>query len=213
MTSGPLPSGSGLPAPTAVAEQLPASRVVDPAIRPLWGPMPTLVGLAHAVRCPAGDNLGLHAAIYRAAPGSVLVVDGSGGVPALAGGNVCAIAQRRGIAGMVVDGNVRDLAEIRAMGFPVLARGVFPKPGVKRDPGGTGSARVGGVLVHDGDVVVASEEGTVVVPAEGAEAVLAAAIAKEAGEAERGLDAWEGAHRETVTAALRAAGDDAGLPD
>lgn len=199
--------------PTAVAELLDAGQVMDPAIRPLWEPMPTVVGPAHVVRCAPGDNLALHAAVYRATPGSVLVVDSGGEAPAVAGGNVCAIAQRRGSAGMVVDGNVRDLGEIRAMGYPVLARGVFPKPGVKRDPGSQGQAVVGGVLVRDGDVIVADVEGIVVVPAERGAEVLAAAAAKEAREAEQGLDVWEANHRATVTAALEAAGDTTGLPD
>ena len=73
----------------------------------------------------------LHAAIYRAAPGSVIVVESGDVDHALAGGNVCAVAQRNGIAGFVVDGVIRDLAEIRAMRFPVFARGVIPIPGSK----------------------------------------------------------------------------------
>ncbi len=73
----------------------------------------------------------LRAAIYRADPGSVVVESGDLDY-ALAGGNVCAVASRRGIAGFVLDGLIRDLGEVRELGFPVFARGVIPKPGVKR---------------------------------------------------------------------------------
>ncbi len=66
----------------------------------------------------------LHAAIYRAPAGSVVVVEAGGDDYALAGGNVCAVAQRNGIAGFVLDGAVRDVAEIRALQFP-LRRNIF----------------------------------------------------------------------------------------
>lgn len=68
----------------------------------------------------------LHAAIHRAEPGSVLVIECGDLHHALAGGNVCAVAQRRGITAFVADGLIRDVAEVRSMGFPVFARGVIP---------------------------------------------------------------------------------------
>ena len=80
----------------------------------------------------ARDNLMLHAAIYRAEPGSVIVVESGDLDYALAGGNVCAVAQRRGIAAFVLDGVIRDLGEVREAGFPVFARGVIPIPGAKK---------------------------------------------------------------------------------
>ncbi len=94
-----------------------------------------------------------------------MVVEAGGDDYALAGGNVCAVAQRNGIAGFVLDGAVRDVAEIRALQFPVFCRGVFPKPGSKDFVGSLGAAvTCGGVRVACGDVVVADEEGIVVVP-------------------------------------------------
>src|SRR3954464_1853636 len=91
--------------PTApLADLLGHAQVLDLGIRSLWSPVPRLAGPAFTVRGPPGDNLMLHAAIPRAAPGSVVVVESGDVEYALAGGNVCAVAQRRGIAGFVVDG-------------------------------------------------------------------------------------------------------------
>ncbi|GHH44557.1 RraA family protein [Streptomyces candidus] len=188
---------------TTLAELLGHEQVMDMGVRPLWNGMPRVAGPAFTVRCPAGDNLMLHAAIYRAAPGSVVVAEAGDVDFALAGGNVCAVAQRRGIAAFVIDGAVRDLAEIRDMGFPVVARGVIPIPGTKaavaphNEP-----VRCGGVTVHSGDVVVADEEGVVVVPAARRQDVLADARAQFAKEASQSLDDWEAAHRARVEKAL-----------
>jgi 4-hydroxy-4-methyl-2-oxoglutarate aldolase len=193
--------------PTTFAEGLTRERVMDIGIRPLWAPMPRIAGPAYPVRCAPGDNLMLHAAIYRAAPGAIIVVEAGGCDFAVAGGNVCAVAQRRGIAAFVVDGVIRDLAETRARGFPVFARGVIPIPGV-RDALGVlnGPVRCGGVDVAPGDVVVADEEGIVVLPAARAAALLTDAQAKAAREEAQSLDAWEQAHRARVEEILKKKG-------
>jgi 4-hydroxy-4-methyl-2-oxoglutarate aldolase len=185
---------------TTLADQLGRSQVMDFAVRPLWTPAPRIAGPAFTVQCPPGDNLMLHAAIHRAAPGSVIVVDAGGDVDhALAGGNVCAVAQRRGVAGFVADGVLRDLAEIRESAFPVFARGVLPIPGAKAQARPLNvRVRCGGVLVEAGDVVVADEEGVVVVPRGRRAEVLDAARAQLAKEAEDTLDAWERRHAERV---------------
>ena len=102
---------------------------------------------------------------------------------------------------------IRDLAETRARGFPVFARGVVPFPGGKDKVGALNSpVRCGGVQVHPGDIVVADEEGIVVVPAAGAAGVLAAAQAKAAKEEAESLEAWEKAHRARVEEILRQKG-------
>lgn len=171
---------------------------MDPGIRPLWD-APRLVGPAFTVRCAPGENLMLHAAIYRAAPGSVIVVQGGDLDYALAGGNVCAIAQRRGIAGFVLDGLVRDIGEIRDAGFPVFGRGLIPKPGDKSAVAPLNEpVACGGVTVHAGDVIVADEDGVAVVPAGRAESVLDDARARLAKEAAESLGEWEAAHRAKV---------------
>jgi regulator of RNase E activity RraA len=126
----------------------------------------------------------VHAAIYRAAPGDVIVVEAGDVDYAVAGGNVCAIAQRRGVAAFVVDGVIRDVAEARERGFAVLARGVIPIPGAKDTLGALGGpVRVGGVDVRPGDVVVGDEK-----------------------DAATSLDAWEKAHRARIEETLRQKG-------
>ncbi|MFL5999704.1 MAG: RraA family protein [Streptomyces sp.] len=192
---------------TTLADLLGRDRVMDIGIRPLWGPMPRVAGPAFTVRCPPGDNLMLHAAIHRAPAGSVIVVESGDLDYALAGGNVCAVAQRRGIAGFVADGLIRDLAEVREAGFPVFARGVIPIPGTKKAVAPLGGRVLcGGVRVEAGDVVVADEEGVVAVPAARRSDVLAAARAKLAKEAAETLDAWEAAHRARIDEILAEAG-------
>ncbi|MBY8885476.1 RraA family protein [Streptomyces sp. PTM05] len=188
---------------TTLADILGRAQVMDIGIRPLWTPMPRLAGPAYTVRCEPGDNLMLHAAIYRAGPGSVIVVESGDLDYALAGGNVCAVAQRRGVAGFLVDGLIRDLAEAREAAFPVLGRGVIPIPGTKKAIGALGEpARCGGVVVHPGDIVVADEEGVVVTPAARKDEVFRAARAQLEKEAGETLDEWEARHRARIEKAL-----------
>ncbi|MFJ4515947.1 RraA family protein [Streptomyces sp. NPDC088816] len=192
---------------TTLANLLGRAQVMDIGIRPLWSPVPRVAGPAFTVRCPPGDNLMLHAAIHRAAPGSVIVVESGDLDYALAGGNVCAVAQRRGVAAFVLDGLIRDLGEVREAGFPVFARGVIPIPGGKTavEPLNT-EVTCGGAKVSADDVVVADEEGVVVVPAARRGEILAAARARLAKEADETLDAWEEAHRARVNGILREQG-------
>ncbi|MFJ8054661.1 RraA family protein [Streptomyces sp. NPDC096142] len=192
---------------TTLADLLGRAQVLDLGIRSLWTPAPRLAGPAFTVRCPPGDNLMLHAAIHRAEPGSVVVVESGDLQYALAGGNVCAVAQRRGIAGFVVDGVIRDVGEVRGAGFPVFGRGVVPIPGVKKAVLPLNErVRCGGVAVDPGDVVVADEDGVVVVPGTRRAEVLAGARERLAKEAAESLDAWETAHRARVDELLRAGG-------
>ena len=191
----------GIPT-TTLAEILDRSHIMDLGIRPLW-PSGRVAGPAFTVRCPPGDNLMLHAAIYRAEPGSVIVVESGDTDYALAGGNVCAIAHRRGVEAFVLDGVIRDIGEVREDGFPVHARGVVPIPGAKRivKPLNV-PVSCGGVTVHPGDVVVADEDGVIVVPADRADEILAQAQGKLAREAEQTLHQWEAQHRAKVDALL-----------
>ena len=193
---------------TALADVLSRENVMDIGIRPLFATTTRLAGPAFTVSCPPGDNLMVHAAIYRAQAGSVIVVDTGGDVDyAVAGGNVLAVAQRRGIAGFVVDGVIRDLAEAREIGFPVFARGVIPIPGGKsvvtphNQP-----IRCGGVAVSAGDIVVADEEGVVVVPADRQTEVFAAARAKQTKDDAQSLDDWERTHRARIDKILAEGG-------
>ena len=193
--------------PTTLADVLGRDRVMDIGIRPMWQPMPRIAGPAYPVRCAPGDNLMLHAAIYRAPSGAVIVVEAGDNDYAVSGGNVCAVTQRRGIAGFVVDGVIRDLAEVREMRFPVAARGVIPIPGGKQAIGvQNGRVRCGGVDVAPGDCVVADEEGVVVVPVSRLDEVLDASRARVDREAAQSLDEWEVEHRARIESILRQRG-------
>ncbi len=192
---------------TTLADLLGRAQVMDIGIRPLWPDCPPVSGPAFTARCPAGDNLMMHAAVHRAPAGSVVVVEAGDVDFAVAGGNVVAVAQRRGIAGFVVDGVIRDLAEVRALGFPVYARGVIPVPGVKEVAAPLNEpVSCGGVAVHAEDLVVADEEGVVVVPAARRADVLRDAEALLAREAAVSLDDWQADHRAKVDALLRERG-------
>jgi regulator of RNase E activity RraA len=190
--------------PTTLADVLPSGQVVAASIRPMWSGVPRVAGPAYTVRCEAGDNLMLHAAIYRAPPGAIVVVGAVDADFALAGGNVCAVAQKRGIQGFVLDGSIRDLAEIRAMRFPVFARGVFPLAGEKNVIGALDiPVRCGGVVVEPHDVVVGDEEGIVVIPHAVLDSTLQAALRKVAKESTHTLDTWEAEHRMRIDKILR----------
>ena len=193
--------------PCTFAEVVTRDRVMDPALRPLWEPMPRVAGPAYPVACPAGDNLMLHVAIHRAPAGSVIVCAGGDSNWAMAGGNVCAYAQQRGIAGFVVDGVIRDLAETRKNRFPVFGRGVIPIPGVRKTAGLINVSVVcGGVTVAPGDVVIADEEGIVVLPKAQAADLLAKAQARAKKEEETTLEQWVKNHKERIDEAVKTLG-------
>ncbi|MGH3300918.1 MAG: RraA family protein [Streptosporangiaceae bacterium] len=196
---------------TTLADILGRDQAMAISIRPLWPPVRRVAGPAFTVTCPPGDNLMLHAAIYRAAPGSVLVVESGDVDYAVAGGNVCAVAQRRGVAALVVDGVIRDLAAVRDSGFPVFARGVVPVAGAKAVAAPLNApVRCGGVTVRAGDIVVADEDGVMVIPADRQEQVLRDARARLAREADQTLDAWEAEHRARIGTILAESGFDGG---
>ncbi|NEP56056.1 MAG: RraA family protein [Symploca sp. SIO2G7] len=152
--------------PTVYADAgLGREQFMDLGIREMWLRIPRIAGPAYTVSCPPGDNLMLHAAIYRAEPGSVIVVQAGDVRYAMSGGNVCVTAQQRGIAGLVIDGVIRDVAEVRDAQFAVFARGVSPVPGKKKVLGTLNQPIIcGGVAVNPGDMVVADEEGIAILP-------------------------------------------------
>ena len=163
--------------------------------------VPRLFGLAYTVRCENRSNTYLHDAIYSAAPGAVVVVEAEAHDYAIAGGNVCAIAQKNGIAGFVLDGVFRDVGEVRDLGFPVFARGVYPKPGKK---GAEGQAQIeiqcGGLKVSSGDLIVADEEGIVVIPSLEIESVLKEAYEKKIKAENTTLEQWRDNHYQKIQA-------------
>ncbi|HWG93033.1 MAG TPA: methyltransferase [Mycobacteriales bacterium] len=160
---------------------------VSSALRCLTPEATRLVGPACTVKVFPGDNLMVHAALDLAEPGDVVVVDAGGHTAtAVLGDLVSTKARHRGIAGFVVDGLVRDLPGILALGdLPVFARGVTPVGPLHRGPGEVGyPVSLGGIVVHGGDVVVADLNGIAVVPQDDAADVLARLVARAEGEAD-----------------------------
>ena len=188
------------------ADALPREQFVDYTIHSLWQPAPAISGPAYTVYCAPGDHLMLHAAIYRARAGDIIVVEADDAY-ALAGGNVCAIAQRRGIRGLVVDGVIRDLAQVRDLGFAVYARGVMPKPAAKAQVAPLNKpVKCGGVQVNPGDIIVADEEGIAVIPASNAHEVLQRAKARAHADSSVSLEQWQTGHHKKVQSCLQKLG-------
>ncbi|MFC3088402.1 RraA family protein [Tabrizicola soli] len=174
-----------LPLGTAtLGEAWPAARLVAAPIRPL-APGMALAGTALPLRCRPGDNLALHLAIAAARPGDVLVVDYGGSLQSGPFGEIMALACRmRGIAGLVIDGAVRDSAQIAGLGFPVFARGLNIRGTSKSDRGEIGVPVVlGGVTIAPGDVILADADAILVLDAGDLDPALAAAQARAAREA------------------------------
>ena len=172
---------------------------MDLGIREMWQGIPRIAGKAYTVSCPPGDNLMLHAAIYRAEPGSIIVVQAGDVRYALSGGNVCATAQQRGIAGFIIDGVIRDVGEVREAEFPVFARGVSPVPGKKKALGTLQQPiTCGGVAVNPGDIVVADEEGIAVIPASQSEDIWLRAKQRAEQDEATSLSEWQTKHRAKI---------------
>ncbi|MBM3517870.1 MAG: RraA family protein [Alphaproteobacteria bacterium] len=144
------------------------------------------VGQALTVQLMVGDNAPLHYAVTLAWPGAVLVADGRGHPDtAVWGGILTAAATRRGVGGVVVDGAVRDVAEVRRARIAVFARGVVPN-GPHKGFGGSIGAQIqcGGVSVASGDLVIGDDDGVVVLPLAQVDALLPRCQARMAKEAD-----------------------------
>ncbi|PNU06928.1 dimethylmenaquinone methyltransferase [Novosphingobium guangzhouense] len=113
-----------------------------------------------------GDNLAIHAALYTAQAGDVLVLTNGGGHQGALWGDVaCSFAQKKGLAGTVVHGATRDVDAIRALGYPVWATAVSPEHPKKRGPAAVNVPLVvDGVTVEPGDVIVGDSDGVLVIP-------------------------------------------------
>jgi len=143
-------------------------------------------GPALTVECPPGDNLMLHAAVDGARPGDVLVVDYKGFLEAGPFGDVMGVASlARGIAGLVIDGCVRDCADLSAMRFPVFSLGLSIKGTTKERLGAIGAPIIcAGVPVSPGDVILGDDDGLVVVTPDELQGAIERSAAREAHETE-----------------------------
>ncbi|MFA9478250.1 RraA family protein [Phycisphaerales bacterium AB-hyl4] len=144
-----------------------------------------VAGPAYTVRTYPGATWALGRAIEQASAGDVLVVDAGGRPDVIIMGELMSMrAQQRGIAGVVVDGAVRDIADIDALGFPMFARYVCPRSGT-HDKVGQWQTPIacGRVVVNPGDWIVADESGVTAVPADVVEPVARATAQVKAKEA------------------------------
>lgn len=148
-------------------------------IRPAW-PGAALAAPAFPVVCTPGDNLGIHVAVARAPAGHALVVSvGETRELGYWGEVLTTGAEARRLAGLVIDGCVRDAAALAAHAFPVFSTGLALPGATKQAPGSVGrSAVVGDVEVQPGDWVVGDVDGVTVVPGADLEAVVAASQAR-----------------------------------
>ena len=156
---------------------------LDAAIKPVWDGA-TIVGAAYTVWTRPGDNLGLHEALRHVQPGDVIVVNGGADESrALLGELIGGKAKVKGVAGFVIDGAVRDATGLAEYAMPVYARALTPAGPYKDGPFALAApVAVGGVVVSPGDIVVADEDGVVVVPLEMADRVADLAEAKHEDE-------------------------------
>ncbi len=181
-------------ASTTVYEAAGQRGAMDHIVRPI-APGLKLCGSALTVRCQPADNLTLHAAIALAQPGDVIVADVGACLEAGHWGEITTVAaQVRGVAGLVINGGVRDIGPITRRGFPVFAPAISMKATVKSTPGLINHPIVcAGVTVSPGDLVLADDDGVVIVEQARVEEVLNAAIAREMREADvmRRLEAGE----------------------
>jgi 4-hydroxy-4-methyl-2-oxoglutarate aldolase len=127
-----------------------------------------LCGPAFTVDTGAGHNIWIHRSLYEAAPGSVLVVSCGGGYEYGYWGEILSTAARqRGLAGVVIDGNVRDSVALARVGFPVFARGLCVRGTGKLASAGSGTGkpvRLGGSVVSPGDLVLGDADGVIALP-------------------------------------------------
>lgn len=158
--------------------------LVGPSLRPIQDGA-RIAGSAVTVLCWPGDNLMIHAAVEQCRAGDILVVTTVS--PSLDGsfGELFATAlQHRGVLGLVTTGGVRDVVDLRAMGFHVWSGAVNAQGTVKATAGSVNvPITVGGTIVRPGDIIVADDDGVLCVPRPDAETVLAASDARVEREA------------------------------
>lgn len=147
-------------------------------------PGSSMSGAALTVRTRPGDNLLIHKALDMASPGDVLVVDGGGDLTnSLIGELMVQMALSRKVAGLVINGAVRDAAALRESPLPVFAKGVTHRGPYKSGPGEINvPVSIGGMLVAPGDLVIGDDDGVLAIPIDQAPGILQAALAKAKAE-------------------------------
>jgi len=186
------------------------SRIVaaGPRIRPMHK-AGVLAGPALTVKTRPGDNLMIHKSIQLAKPGDVIVVDGGGDLTqALIGELMASSMIKAGIAGIVLNGAIRDAGWIGERDFPVYAAGVTHRGPYKDGPGViNGPIAIDGMVIEAGDLILGDEDGVLCVPYDQCAEVLVAAQAKKAAEEKQMANILAGTHDASwVDAALKKLG-------
>ena len=171
----------GLPVAN-IADEMNRFFCMDARIKP-FNNIP-LVGTAFTVKTRVADNLMLHKAIELAQPGDVIVVDAQGDLSnAVTGEIMMTQAEVKGLAGVVIDGAIRDAEAMKSLNMPVYAAGIQPKGPYKDGPGEINvPVCCGGVMVNPGDIIVGDADGVVVINPNDAYEVLQKAKDKMAKE-------------------------------
>lgn len=162
------------PAMPKILEQIPVAVVgdamdrlglCDAAIRVAWAGA-RCTGPAFPIWVTEGDNAAIHASLPLIRKGDVVVVNGGGSLNrSLIGDRLAMKFIEIGVAGVIIDGCIRDAADIEALRFPVWCRGTNPAGPFKNGPGKVGlPVAIGGVVVAHGDIVTADDDGVAVIP-------------------------------------------------
>ena len=192
LSKGELAKWRTIP-PAIASDSMNRCYVMASRISPL-APGMTICGQARTVTGMVGDNGAAHAAIALLAPGEILVVDGRGHTEtAVWGGIMTRAAMAQGIGGLVLDGAVRDAAEIRELNFPTFAAGICPA-GPSKGFGGIidGPISCAGCPVRPGDIVIGDDDGVAVIPLERQAEILHASVTRIEQEKEINADTKSG---------------------
>ena len=165
-----------------IADCMNRTSCVNARIKPVG--KKNILGVAFTVKSRAGDNLMLHKAIQMAEPGDVIVVDAQGDLTnSITGEIMMRTAMKKGIAGIMIDGAIRDVESLEKLDFSIYAAGVTPAGPYKEGPGEINvPISFGNVTICPGDILIGDADGVVVINPKDAAELLEVTRKKYAGE-------------------------------